>query len=738
MLFLCAWLPAAALQIDPPALPPALRLDSGASLQLCEHGLWAFGPRYKAELGQTGIRFVPALGERAPHNLPLELSLLAFERGGAALATPVIGAQHLRQARAERSVAAGITEVLEATEAGLELAYRFDQRPGGDGDLVVRLALDSELPLSGGDSRGLEFLAPGIGGVRIGGVTGIDRRGLRSEGALRLIERDGRRELELSLPDAFVDAAEFPLLLDPLIGAALPMDTLISFPEADPDAVWSVSGERWVATWTTKFSASDWDVRARAVAANGSALGDPISLESGELSKSIRPQIASFDAVSRMLVIWSESAAAGGSVKCRAFAPDFSGLTGIVTAFSSVKPMLDADVAGRRSGGSSGMIVLTTQWSLTEEYCWSVQTTVPASGNPTFGGGVILNIGDLALPRLARFPDQQGRFFAAWRTGGVWGSQNAGVHLARLSSGGGLLAPFSFIPMPGMPRGLDVDQSPDGQRYLASVSTAEGTITAPLQRLQAYVLSYNEAPAPGAGNFAIHAELETQVTAESSNAPLPVGGLLCGQSVFLARNVGNGAIPAQFKAEFLRGVRETGATISKLSFPIDQPTSAPAIASRSDGASTQGDELLLLYSAGGGLFAQPAEVYGQGQVAALGGGCGSGGSVQVAGSAVVGHPGLSIGHSGAPAGTAVAVLNVTFQAVPLACGACLWNPFQVTAIQPVAGTSIAPLVLAIPLQPALIGKQIELQWTLVGTPDSPCALSAGIAVSNRLGLTIGE
>jgi hypothetical protein len=84
------------------------------------------------------------------------------------------------------------------------------------------------------------------------------------------------------------------------------------------------------------------------------------------------------------------------------------------------------------------------------------------------------------------------------------------------------------------------------------------------------------------------------------------------------------------------------------------------------------------------------------------------------------------------------VLNLAYLPMPLTCGTCVWNPLEVTAVQPVIGQSVAPVVLPIPLNPALLGKSIELQWTLVGGINSPCILSPNVSVSSRSVLTISE
>ncbi|MBM3960857.1 MAG: hypothetical protein FJ306_03010 [Planctomycetes bacterium] len=98
-----------------------------------------------------------------------------------------------------------------------------------------------------------------FGGVHIGHVTGIDARGERCRGGLAVV--DG--QIELRLPDAFVDGAQFPLVLDPWLSTAslVPQgggnDSFVSGTTA-------AGGFAFLTTWAwcRTFSASDSDVYA--------------------------------------------------------------------------------------------------------------------------------------------------------------------------------------------------------------------------------------------------------------------------------------------------------------------------------------------------------------------------------------------------------------------------------------------------------------------------------------------
>ena len=98
--------------------------------------------------------------------------------------------------------APGVAERFSVSADGVELSYVFSRPLAGEGDLVVRLRVESPLRAEPGEHPGgVAFLGDDASGVRIGGVTGIDARGATTKGTLHY--RNGH--LELVLPAAFVD-----------------------------------------------------------------------------------------------------------------------------------------------------------------------------------------------------------------------------------------------------------------------------------------------------------------------------------------------------------------------------------------------------------------------------------------------------------------------------------------------------------------------------------------------------
>ena len=111
----------------------------------------------------------------------------------------------------------GLVERYDVLPRGVEQSFVFERPLAGHGDLVVRLALETELrPEALGETwSGLRLLPQGSteGGVRIGEVLGIDAESRTAAGSIRV--QEGR--LELVLPHEFVETAAYPLILDPFI-----------------------------------------------------------------------------------------------------------------------------------------------------------------------------------------------------------------------------------------------------------------------------------------------------------------------------------------------------------------------------------------------------------------------------------------------------------------------------------------------------------------------------------------
>jgi hypothetical protein len=308
---------------------------------------WAVGPDYKAALRPGGIEFVPAL-PAAPDNRCLWLRLAQITRGGHVLHAAAAGAMepkphcHGQSATYQRG---GIVEHYRVDARGLELSYVFAERPAGDGDLVVHCDVDGGLRPEALADGTLRYTDGRFGGVHIGHVTGIDARGERCRGGLAVV--DG--QLELRLPDAFVDGAQFPLVLDPWLSTA----SLVPQNGGNDSFVGGTTGAGGFAVFTTwvwcrTFSQSDSDVYA----VNSNSTSTLLGIANTANLVETAPVIA--NANIWQPIVWQEGPTANGpwTVKVRPFfVSQGLPLQPVTTiAASGERP----SVSGRRDAGATG------------------------------------------------------------------------------------------------------------------------------------------------------------------------------------------------------------------------------------------------------------------------------------------------------------------------------------------------------------------------------------------------
>jgi hypothetical protein len=233
-----------------------LYANARAGLAACDGELIGAGDDYKVRFDAHGFELTPAFGARAPRNFPLRWRTLEIARGEIVHTVEPVAPT---SAELRVSYARGtIEERYDLAARSLEQSFVFHERPAGQGDLVVRGELATELAVST-HGAGLRFELPGVGHFDMGGVTGIDARGARAEGALRW--RDGL--VELALPQEFVERAALPFVLDPVLGGLVVLGVPQNLTDTDPAIAEVGSTGRYLAVWTRVFSASDYDIHGQ-------------------------------------------------------------------------------------------------------------------------------------------------------------------------------------------------------------------------------------------------------------------------------------------------------------------------------------------------------------------------------------------------------------------------------------------------------------------------------------------
>jgi hypothetical protein len=383
----------------------------------------AGGPDYKADFAEGRMRFTPALGTRAEHNLPVSFAFADARRGAEVLA---VGSA-LDQASVAGAVVSiprsgGIVERYEATERGLLLSFLVAEAPAGAGDLVLRGRLETELPYAGPSAEGGHvFELPGVGGVRIGGVTAVDAAGASIAGELRYSAEPGAEALELVVPSSFVDAATYPLVVDPEIGALVVIDDN-TWNDGNPDVASTTAGDaRYLVVWERRFSLSDVDIRGYRLDESGDYAGSLIFLENGaEISG--RPAVAHVLLRERFFVAWQEAANVFAPFNIVGRAVD-GAATGSVSAKIVLAPSANVqtnpDAGGERTVDDDDVYVVWGETNLGVRGC---QVNLPASGgNPTvFGLQQISDPvagDDNASPAISKTAGETGIFGLAYHFG---------------------------------------------------------------------------------------------------------------------------------------------------------------------------------------------------------------------------------------------------------------------------------------------------------------------------------
>ncbi|TAJ21533.1 MAG: hypothetical protein EPO68_04535 [Planctomycetota bacterium] len=418
------------------ALPSAGQLGSpaaastpaalSASVWRSAHGvaavdgkLWANGPDYRVELDARGIEYAAAFGERAPTTQTARFDLVGFGRAGGPLVAGAPDVPDLSSGSAVYERGAGVQEIYATRRDGIEQSFVFAQPLAGDGDLVVRIAVTSSLARAGA-ADGLALEAPGLGAIAIGAVTGIDARGERVAGSLRWVGD----ELELALPAAFVDAAAYPLVLDPLIGTEFEVDSdaANSFDDVAPAIAHDWSAGNYLIVWARVFGLGDSDIRGQRVADNGALVGGLLAIEvGGTVSPSAQsPTVGNVNLTNMYLVAWESSSGflAQSDIVCRSVNPATGALSAnTLTVGASATYDIDPAIGGEVQLSDDDAIVV---WAEFDAGIRARQVSVPAGGNPVLVG-LELDVSDTVgfsyddfEPAISKGTGYGGNFLIAW------------------------------------------------------------------------------------------------------------------------------------------------------------------------------------------------------------------------------------------------------------------------------------------------------------------------------------
>lgn len=232
------------------------------------YGTWAAGAAYKASF-HGGMTFYPLLGRDYPRNQPWSWHTTSVRVGSRELlgegVAPVLSHGDYRVEYALGPV----VEAYDVRADGLEQTFVLAQRPGCFGDLCITGQVQTGLwtaPVAELHGDLLFHDEAGTPLVRYGRALAID-----ADGDMFAMTTTCQGDtITLRLPAAALEQADFPLVVDPLMGAvqSMTLTNMVALGEIDGACESHNAALNGAYCVTRHYSATDADVIARICAAN--------------------------------------------------------------------------------------------------------------------------------------------------------------------------------------------------------------------------------------------------------------------------------------------------------------------------------------------------------------------------------------------------------------------------------------------------------------------------------------
>jgi len=428
-------------------------------------------PRYQASLAGGALRVLPGGlrgGEVLRAGRPLELATTRVSlgqrelyRAGAATAAPAFRASG---ARAERELTPTLREAIEAGDGRLEQRWLFERLPAR-GELVIELTV-SGMPWAG-EREGVHLFRAGRGlGVSYGKATARDADGR----AVTVAAERTASGLRVRVPARFIAQARPPLLVDPLIGAELAMDTALPRATAEDQTVPRVatSGAEYLVVWQ---DTRVLDGRSHVYGARVSQAGALVDATGLELSSTANSQSAPDVAWggTSYLVVWEETGTLPATVGYDIYGTRVDPTSGAVLDAGGIKINGGAgnqNAPRVRYGGSQFLVVW--HWSGTGSTGYDI------AGARVSTAGTVLDTTALVVSNATgnqQYPTLEANgstFLVAWDDLRNTATSSNDIYAARVNSGGNVLDAT----------GIAVTTAAETQRYPAVSSNGSDWLIA--------------------------------------------------------------------------------------------------------------------------------------------------------------------------------------------------------------------------------------------------------------------
>lgn len=301
--------------------------------------------RYTANFDEQGARFAPFLGATNSKQHELRMRLASATIGEQAIevvrdagATLVAG-----KASFERGL---VDEVYELSADTIEQTFVVEKHPGA-GDLRLRVDIDTQLEPRV-EGAGYAFRDADGEGASFGAAAVRNADGSLTSVPSRLVEGG----VEIIVPQGLLDAASYPLVIDPVV-SALAIDNGASI-ATEADAAYDLSTNTWTVVYQVQAGAGNGDVYCRIYNASTMALRASRIIDAS-LEDWTNPKIANSRAGSRNLVVATrDSAFAAAAIVGRFVYPvnNDVGPVGLISTGSM--DCYNADIGGSSGTSSAG------------------------------------------------------------------------------------------------------------------------------------------------------------------------------------------------------------------------------------------------------------------------------------------------------------------------------------------------------------------------------------------------
>jgi hypothetical protein len=634
--------------------------------------------------------------------------------------------------------APGVVERFDRRADGIEHSLEIAQPVGGDGDLVVRFALGGDAADAG---QRRHDGSHDFAGIQYGTLVAIDAEGDRTSGDVRLV--DGG--LAWVVDDAWLDAAAWPVLLDPLIGNSLAVTSAAlaePWDDFDPDVAYDATNDVYLVVWARLFDNDQRIVHARRVSGSGTPLGSEFQLTG--VYPSFQARVANLPASDRFAVTWIQDFF--GTTQLRMIAVDAA--TGALSNNLLVATDAPGVISGQDVAGDTTSAIFSTPrahaiWRNGSGIHHS-RVAVPDTGDISVVSDTIVApdsdlFVSLVEPSVTRTTSSDSRL---------------GIAFARTSLGS------RSIQMMVIDRNSTVLQAPvtiSGSDAGCELPSIDGGGSGPTR----YVVSWSRYDSGLDQTF-------LRARAAASSGSLTFGAIqtvddFSGETYYQSSvgwrpgtafvvsvpssTTANARIAALDAATGVVGFEEVAVSSSSSGGAVTRPIATALCMESSGGSSSASDGMLIanmsVFGLSGGipfghswLTRRLVDAFGNGaDTTLLGGACGPVGNIAAPQPPALGNGTFRIDLVGAPLDASVAILNIAAPQATLDCGACRWVPFATTYLLPVA-SGAASQALPVPLKASLAGVTAWAQWTVVAPSTAACAAVPGIGTSQILELEL--